>query len=363
MIVIPPILFWPAAAALVAACVLVLLWYGARAARAAGVQQEDPSRAVYRRQLSDLDEMVERGVLDESERDAARAEAARRLLAEPGAGEEKAGSRRWPLAIAAAIGLAALLLYFWIGSPGAVDQPYRARLAKWQAQPLNTLRPDEVAAQLRELVKQKPGDPRLLSLLARVELMSGDPVLASQYLNRAIKLDPNDPDLYAALGQALAAAAGNKPTPEAEAALNHALALDPKNQAALYYLGGARAADGDRTGAVALWRKLAGELPEADRRRAPLRAAADALEKGPPPAPVSQPDGMSGEQAGFIRGMVASLQSKLDANPDDPLGWARLVRSYKVLGDNAAEAKALARARALFAKRPADLGPIEAEAK
>ena len=61
--------------------------------------------------------------------------------------------------------------------------------------------------------------------------------------------------------------------------------------------------------------------------------------------------------------MVASLQAKLDANPDDPAGWARLVRSYKVLGDKAAEAKALTRARALFAKRPADLGPIETEAK
>ena len=177
--------------------------------------------------------------------------------------------------------VAALGLYLKIGAPGTPDQPYRARLAQWKAQPLNTLRPDEVAAQLRELVKQKPNDPRLLALLGRVEQMAGDPVASVQYLNRAIKLDPNNANLYAALGQALAAASGDKPTPEAEAALNRALTLDPTNQAALYYLGGARAADGDRAGAAELWRRLAEELPPTDDRRTKLLAAIDQLKNSP----------------------------------------------------------------------------------
>jgi hypothetical protein len=38
------------------------------------------------------------------------------------------------------------------------------------------------------------------------------------------------------------------------------------------------------------------------------------------------------------------------------------VRAYGVLGERDAQAKALVRARRLFAKRPADLAPIEAEA-
>jgi cytochrome c-type biogenesis protein CcmH len=363
--VLPTILFWPAAATLAVACALLVLSFGARAARRAAAAAEDPTRAVYRRQLHDLDEMVDRGVLDAGEREAARAEAARRLLAEPQATAERSGSRRWPLVIAGLAAVVALCLYLKIGAPGTPDQPYRARLAQWQAQPLNSLRPDEVAAQLRELVKHKPNDPRLLALLGRVEQMAGDPVSSVQYLNRAIKLDPNNANLYAALGQALAAASGDKPTPEAEAALNRALTIDPTNQAALYYLGGARAADGDRAGASELWRKLAGELPPADPRRVKLLAAVDQIQSGAASEPetANGTPGMSADQAGFIRGMVASLQAKLDTNPDDPAGWARLVRSYKVLGDKTAEAKALARARALFAKRPADLGPIEAEAK
>jgi len=362
--VIPPILFWPLAATLAVGCAVLVLWFAARAAKTAAASEEDPTRAVYRRQLTDLDEMVERGVLSPEEHDAARAEAARRLLAEPAADKERVGSRRWPLVVAGVAAIATLLVYLGIGSPGMPDQPYRARLAFWRQQPLNTLRPDEVAAQLREMVKEKPNDPRLIALLGRVERMSGDTVSAAQHLDRATKLDPNNADLYAALGETLIAASGDKPSPDAEAALNHALALDPNNQPALYYLGALKAQGGDKAGAIAAWRKLAEALPATDQRKGKLLAAVADLEKAPtaPAEPAAQA-GMSGEQAGFIRGMVASLQARLDANPNDPAGWARLVRSYKVLGDTAAEAKARAKARTLFANRPADLGPIEAEAK
>jgi cytochrome c-type biogenesis protein CcmH len=359
-VVIPPILFWPAAAVLAALCAVLVLARGARAAR--GVDDtvaEDPARAVYRRQLQDIDELVDRGVLAEEERNAAQAEAARRLLAEPGAPAERKGQRIWPLAAAVAAALAALGLYLWIGSPGAPDQPYRARLERWKTTPISGLRPDEVAAVLREVAKDHPNDPKLMALLGRVERAAGDPVAASQALTRSARLDPNDADVEAALGEALAAASGNKPTPEAEAALNRALQIDPKNQAALYYLGGAKAADGDTAEAARLWRQLASELPDSDVRKPQLMALADQVEKGPAAAAPAA----AGDQAGFIRGMVASLQARLDANPNDPAGWARLVRSYKVLGDKPAEDKALARARSLFANRPADLKSIEAEAQ
>ena len=42
---------------------------------------------------------------------------------------------------------------------------------------------------------------------------------------------------------------------------------------------------------------------------------------------------------------------------------ARLVRAYRVLGDQAAQTRALERARKLFAGRPQDLARIEAEAR
>jgi cytochrome c-type biogenesis protein CcmH len=47
----------------------------------------------------------------------------------------------------------------------------------------------------------------------------------------------------------------------------------------------------------------------------------------------------------MIEAMVASLDEKLKANPNDPEGWKRLVRSYVVLGRADEARNALARGR------------------
>jgi cytochrome c-type biogenesis protein CcmH len=59
-------------------------------------------------------------------------------------------------------------------------------------------------------------------------------------------------------------------------------------------------------------------------------------------------------QATMIQGMVAQLAKRLETNPNDLEGWARLARSYKVLGqiDNAANAYAKALP---FVEKQADL--------
>src|SRR5215469_8757703 len=51
-----------------------------RASGAARRPDSDPTLALYRRQLSEIDDLAERGLLAEGELKAARAEAARRLL-------------------------------------------------------------------------------------------------------------------------------------------------------------------------------------------------------------------------------------------------------------------------------------------
>ncbi len=364
--VISPILFWPAAAVLAALAVVLVLMFGAAASRRAAAAGEDPARGIFRRQLGDLDDQVERGLLQPEEREAARAEAARRLLAEPASrAPETPGARLLPLAAAAAAALAALGLYLWLGSPGMPDQPFKARMAQWRAEAQSApgkLRPDEVAAMLREVVKTRPGDPRPLEMLGTIDRQTGDPAAAARDFQRAARLDPGNAEVQVQLGLALAEAAGAKGTPEAEEALRRALAIDPANASAQYYLGVLRAGAGDRTEAVRLWRQLAARLPDSDRRKAQLVALADQTEKGPPPDAGPGPSAAAGgDQAGFIRAMVATLQARLDSHPDDPAGWARLVRSYRVLGDRPAEDRALAQARALFARRPKDLAVVEAE--
>lgn len=358
-------LLWLAAAALAGLAGMLMMRFAAGAARSAAAGEADPGREVYARQLAELDAMVDRGVLAPSERPAARAEAARRLLNAPRCAPEMAGSRRLALAAAALTGVAAVALYAMVGSPGTPDQPFKARIAAWSRTPPSQLRPDQIAAVLREVAKTRPNDPRLLTFLAQAERGADDAPAAVADLRKAIALDPRNADLQAMLGEALAAEAGGKPTPEAVAALKAALQIEPNNQQALFYLGGAEAALGQRADAGATWRRLAGRLDAKDPRREKLLALARQIETAPAaPADATAPPSPSvgAAQMGFIRGMVASLQARLDAQPDNAAGWAQLVRSYRVLGDTAAEAQALARARSQFAGRPDQLRPIEAEA-
>jgi cytochrome c-type biogenesis protein CcmH len=49
--------------------------------------------------------------------------------------------------------------------------------------------------------------------------------------------------------------------------------------------------------------------------------------------------------------MVQRLADRLAANPDDPEGWVRLVRSYAVLGATDKRDAALSQARRRYANR------------
>jgi len=53
----------------------------------------------------------------------------------------------------------------------------------------------------------------------------------------------------------------------------------------------------------------------------------------------------------------------LKQNPDDPIGWQRLVRAYHVLDDDAKARTALADGRAAMAKNADALAALSAEAK
>jgi cytochrome c-type biogenesis protein CcmH len=100
------------------------------------------------------------------------------------------------------------------------------------------------------------------------------------------------------------------------------------------------------------------ELPADDRRRAALQGAIDEVVQPAPQAPAS-----GGDALAAIRGMVASLAARLEAQPDDPEGWVRLVRSYAVLGDSLRRDAALAKAQARYAGRKDVLDQLGAAAK
>ena len=230
----------------------------------------------------------------------------------------------------------------------------------WRAADPSKLDLPKMEAVLRAIVAERPGDPQPLIFLARVELAQDNGPEAARALQRAAAIAPNDAEVWSTLGEARTMLADGQVTPDARAAFARALALNPAAPAPRYYLARARIAGGDLAGGLADWKALVLAMPADDPRRAALQAEiAQVSRTGALPAAEPQasqaPPNQGADQAAFIQAMVDRLAARLKANPDDPAGWARLIRAYGVLGKTAARDGAISQARRLFKDRPADL--------
>ena len=367
------IALWIAAALMSAAVGGLILHRANLAAARAAAGGEDPALAVYRRQLTEVDDLAERGLLDAQERRSARAEAARRLLtaadAAPGRPISEVSGRRAVLVASALAPVAAFGLYLLLGSPQTPDQPYRARLAAWRAADPDSLTVPQITAVLRAVAAERPKDPLALANLARAEAATGDGLTAERNLRHALALDPRDGVLWDLYGRVLAQddGGGDRLSAAARDAFRKAQALAPQDPGPTYLLARDAIASGQVAPGLATLKALLGALQPQDPRRAELTHEIDGVARtGALPSDQTAPDQDQGQGQGLsamIQQMVQGLAQRLDAHPDDPAGWARLVRAYVVLGDTGRRDAALARARSLFAGRPQDLAPIEAAAR
>lgn len=349
------LLFWIASFLLSAAAAALILRFSAREALAGGI---DPAAAVYRRQLDEIDEMAGRGLLVEEERKAAHAEAARRLISAKAITPELGDARSIRTIVAAAAGVTCLVavgLYLVVGAPGLPDQPFAKRVAEWRSTDPTTLDAERMAVLLKQAVAKFPKDPQPLEFLARAQLASGQEQAAVRTMQHAVQLDPKRADLWASLGETQVTAAG-KVTPEAEKSFNEAVARDPAAVLPRYFLGLARIERNDVDGGLGVWRAIAAELPAGDPKLVAIREEIAKVEANGGKT-VAQ---AAGPQDPAIVAMVAGLAERLKENPEDADGWKRLVRSYSVLGDQAALNAALADIRRIYKDRPAERAAIEA---
>ncbi len=354
------IVFWILAAAVSSLAAVLIL------ARAAGAERNtpaaDPAMGVYRRQLDEIDELAERGLLGPDEHRSARAEAARRLIGEsdrPGEAAPAAsprGAQRVVLAAAVFAPVLALAGYLAVGSPGLPDQPFRQRMQAWRADPAK-LDPERMAAVMEQVVAEHPRDPQALLYLAVAQSAAGDPPAAERTLEKAAVVAPGDARVWTALGKLRVALGKDQVTPDAQAAFARAHALDPGAPAPRYFLARADVAAGRAQAGLAQLRSLASALPAGDPDRAALENEI-AYVASTGRLPDVQGDGgaaaaaQSGDQAAFIQSMVDRLAGRLKAQPEDPEGWARLIRAYGVLGQADRRDAAIAEVRRRFAARP-----------
>lgn len=243
-------------------------------------------------------------------------------------------------------------------------------------------------ARLAARLEKEPGDGEGFRMLGWSYVMTGQPDKAIEPYKRALKLLPGNALVQSGYGEALTGAAAGTVTPEAKTAFDKALALDPQEPRARHFTALWLAQHGQEREALDKWIALVNAGPadapwQADVRSritatatklgvdvsARLKASAPASGGGavlPPPDPAAvQAAGQlpPADRQAMIDGMVEGLAGKLKANPANPEGWARLLRSRMVLKQaDKAEADLIA-ARQALAGDKAGLGMVNAAAR
>lgn len=374
------IVFWLVAALLTALAILPLLRALLRPAPppegAAGF-----ARGVYAAQVAEIDRDKARGILSEDQARAARAEVGRRLLnaadeaekAAKGAAPAKAATRT-ALAVTLLLPLAAMAIYLPLGHPTLPSQPFAER------QPEESVPAEVLAAvvKLEKALTQNPDDLGGWGLLAQSYAAMDRIDDAAKAWRQVLRLSPDDASVKAALAEALTMAADGVVGEEAVRLFTDAVAADPMDARARYYLGVARQQAGDIRGAIDRWAALVGDSP-ADAPWLPtvrgsiaeaaksigLDPAAVTPTPKPPANPVPKTPPMAGgsgggsapalsseqmqamagmsaeQQQATIATMVDGLEAKLKDNPGDADGWLRLARAREVQGNADAAREAL----------------------
>jgi cytochrome c-type biogenesis protein CcmH len=237
--------------------------------------------------------------------------------------------------------LLAALALFVIGIGGGtyylIGRPY---LAQREANGLDTREVSGLIPFLIQRVRQYPNDTRAWRYLGEAYMAAKDPRDAAKAYGKVIELTGRgDATLNAAYGEALVAASNGAVPPEAEKAFTAALAIDPTSAPARFYLGLAKAERKDNAGAIALWQSLLADIPVGS----PLyQVLVDRI------AILTSQAGVGPNGAPNPRAMVDMLAARLKADPNDALGWVRLMRAYTVLGETEKAKQALVSARKAF---------------
>lgn len=397
-------MFWLVAGALLLAAA-VALGLGLRRGRAVEAPALQDLQ-VYRDQLAEIERDLARGVIATEEAARLKTEVSRRILETDrlarqagGAGETRGPGGNLLIGFIVLLLAGSVALYWHLGAPGYPDMPLTARLA--EAEELHRSRPDQTTAEadapkppaaemdaafldlmtkLRATVAQRPQDIEGQRLLAQNEGRLGDFKAAYTAQRQVITLlgDTATAEDHAGLAELMIFAAGGYVSPEAEAELSNALALDPQNGTARYYAGlmFAQLGRADRT--FVLWRDLLegspADAPWMPVLRARIGEIADkaGVRYTPPGAGVKGPDaaamqaaaGMgAGDRAAMIEGMVQQLSDRLGSAGGSPEEWAQLINALGVLGRKDEAAAQWAAAQAAYAGQDTALATIGAAAQ
>ncbi len=271
----PSPLFWIFALVLVAATLALLLVPLLRRTRAEpGPADEEAATAVFRDHKRQLDAELDAGAITRDEHAAAAAELTARFGAElestgpaPATTPAGRGGFMAALALVALLPVTAGVLYFLLGNPGALapQAPGRGLADNASVEAMV----EDLAARLRA----NPGDGEGWAVLGRSYRVLGRYEAAANAYAEAVKRLPPNASLLVDWAEAIGQVQGRSLAGEPTQILERALKVDPDNPKALALAGAAAMERGDRPQAIALWTRLRSVLPPGSSQLAQIDAA------------------------------------------------------------------------------------------
>ncbi|MGH1418226.1 MAG: c-type cytochrome biogenesis protein CcmI [Hyphomicrobiaceae bacterium] len=336
---------------------------------ATSIDSQVADLAVYRDQLSEIDGDQARGLIEDVEAEAAKAELARRILrraetipktskqqnsksdmAASGDGHPSVTTtHRVAVVLALFVPLASVAGYVLLGAPHLPSQPYASRINKQPAK-ANVA---ELVGQVEARLRSHPNDGTGWDVIAPIYLKQRRFDEASQAYANAIRLLGETPRRLQGLGQARVMANDGQVDQIARTAFEKILKKQPDHVEAQFWLAAVKEQEGDLNGAIAAYKNL---LASGD-RNAPWRqvveqrlsralskagmkpdANASAAQKPEAEATTAQ-DRSNVNAKAFPNGvppqivaMVEGLAKKLEADGNNLEGWMQLIKSYHVIG-------------------------------
>ncbi len=338
---------------------------------------------IYKSQLKEIDGDVERGLIDEAEADAARAEVARRLIGAQDAldkessemrpnrdalsSEEDSGTSNLKFAVVVIALLIPLLssgLYFALGSPGLQSQPLQLRLSKPPEQQSLT----ELVASAERKLSRNPDDlagwKGLAPIYARMR-RTEDAIVAYRNI---LRIEGESVETLSDLGEVLVIQDAGVVNAEAQELFQRANLLDAAAPKPRFFLAIALGQVGQEREAIKKWQELVDDsaedapwIPFAKNQIAALEKRlaspaegkdgnASAAESGSGLANPSKEDVQNAaemtaeERQQMIEGMVSNLAERLNSDGGTPDEWVRLIRAELVLNRPDMAAKTVTRA-------------------
>jgi cytochrome c-type biogenesis protein CcmH len=270
------ILFWVICALLIVIALAFVLPPALQRSEESDVVSDDERKQanieVYRDQLSELDADLRNGIVAEEQYAQDREEIERRLLedtattrSEKSAGAAPINARNTAYLLGIGLPLVAIVLYLRIGEPDRITNPAPVGAPPSAASAAPSERTQEQieanVAKLAQRLQSNPNDAQGWAMLARSYSSMEKYSEAANAYGKATELNAKDADLWAEYAFATGMAEGRSLEGKPTELINRALKVDPENPKALQLAGSAAFQAKDYKKAIDYWQRVLKKVP------------------------------------------------------------------------------------------------------